>query len=126
MILIDHESGVFLGDHGSADGKIPFKPASSISFPAKYPSGRLKVLPALGYSNGCFSFLFLASSSICDRITSGSPGDQLECRADCEKSQALQTARSISQLQLLVFINFTFPSWSITSAHRSTFFISDP
>ncbi len=38
MILIDHESGVFLGDRGSADGK-SLKPASSISFPAKYPSG---------------------------------------------------------------------------------------
>ena len=42
----------------------PFKPASSISFAAKYPSGLLKVLPALGYSKGCFSLRFPASSRI--------------------------------------------------------------
>lgn len=39
-------------------------PASMISFPAKCPAGRLKVLPALGYSKGCFSRLRAASSSI--------------------------------------------------------------
>ena len=40
--------------------RYPFNPASSINLPAKYPSGRLKVLPALPYSNGCFprSFAF--------------------------------------------------------------------
>ena len=29
----------------------------TISFPAKYPSGRLKVLPALPLSKGCFNVL---------------------------------------------------------------------
>ena len=43
-------------------------------FPAKYPSGRLNVLPALGYSNGCFVTRFSFSSSIYARIFSGSPG----------------------------------------------------
>ena len=38
--------------------------------PAKYPSGLLKVLPALGYSKGCFSTRFSFNSSILARICS--------------------------------------------------------
>ena len=33
----------------------PFSPAASMSAPAKWPSGRLKVEPALGKESGCFS-----------------------------------------------------------------------
>ena len=39
-------------------------------FRQNYPSGRLNVLPALGYSNGCFVFLANAYSSIFALISS--------------------------------------------------------
>lgn len=44
-----------------------------ISFPAKYPSGRLNVLPALGYSSGCFVTRLSFRSSITAWIFSFSP-----------------------------------------------------
>ena len=42
----------------------PLSPQSSINFAAKYPSGLLKVLPALGKFNGCFVVLLLVKSAI--------------------------------------------------------------
>lgn len=53
--------------------RYPRNPASMISFPAKYPSGRLNVLPALGYSSGCFSARCVASSFIRARMACSSP-----------------------------------------------------
>ena len=44
--------------------RYPFNPASSINLPAKYPSGRLNVLPALGNSSGCFEVRFSRSSLV--------------------------------------------------------------
>ena len=51
----------------------PFRPHWSMRAAAKWPSGRLNMEPALGYSNGCFSPRRRASSWIFSRISSGSP-----------------------------------------------------
>ncbi len=48
----------------------------SMSFAAKYPSGRLKALPAEGISKGCFSRRFSLSSFIFAAMASLSPGSR--------------------------------------------------
>ena len=45
-----------------------------MSVPAKWPSGRLKVLPALGHSKGWLALRFAISSRMAARMASGSPG----------------------------------------------------
>jgi hypothetical protein len=45
-----------MGDTLAPPSASPFSPASSISLPAKCPSGLLNTLPALGHWTGCFSF----------------------------------------------------------------------
>ena len=52
----------------------PFSPACSMSGPAKYPVGRLKVLPALGHSSGWLFLRRAISSSIRARMAAGFPG----------------------------------------------------
>ena len=52
----------------------PLSPASLMSFEANAPSGRLNVLPALGYSSGCYSRRAASSCSVCRAMASGSPG----------------------------------------------------
>ena len=55
----------------------PLRPHCSIRVPAKLPSGRLKVLPALGISMGCLSFRRPIRSSIFSLISPLSPGRSL-------------------------------------------------
>jgi len=45
-----------------------------MSGPAKYPAGRLNVLPADGSSSGCEALRFSISARIVCAIVSGSPG----------------------------------------------------
>ena len=42
--------------------------------PAKWPGGRLKVEPALGYLRGCLARRRWARSAILARMAAGSPG----------------------------------------------------
>ena len=51
----------------------PFSPASSINFAVIKSFPLLNVLPALGYSIGCFSFLYFLYSSILLLISSYLP-----------------------------------------------------
>lgn len=73
MIPVDHESTVFFGYLGAAYLKAA-KSRILNQFSCKIPSGRLNVLPALGYSNGCLLTRFSFRSSMTARISSALPG----------------------------------------------------
>ena len=58
---------------------VPFRPHCSISPPAKCPTGRLNVLPALGYSKGCLDRRRWARSAIFSRMAVSLPVAKVRC-----------------------------------------------
>ena len=80
----------------------PFSPASSINFAVINSFPLLNVLPALGYSIGCFSFLYFLYSSILLLISSYLPF----CKINVTSVTMYLLFFSLLSLYLFLFLLF--------------------
>ena len=118
----------FSADLAAPPTAYPRRPHWSISAPAYAPSGRLKVLPALGISSGCFSMrrLGVIRHPLPDEACVVFP-QRKRSRDRMHHGIALKNRCAVSKLQLAgLKVSRSAPVSSRNVAQASTSFISPP